>query len=112
MEAAQPAIAGLKLSPRKLIKWGGVFIVVSLAVIYGYRYWRHSKTYVSTDDAYVNAHTVEVAAEVAGQISRLYVQDNQQVRAGDPLFDIDVRPYQAALAKANAQLELARQQAQ
>lgn len=58
-----------------------------------------------TDDAYAYADTISVAPEVSGRIVELAVKDNQPVKKGDVLFRIDPRPYQASLAKAQANLE-------
>ncbi len=98
-----------RLSRRKLIRWILVAIVVIAGAVFGLRYWQHSRAFVSTDNAYVNANTVEIAAQVSGTVTQVHVRDNQHVDAGAPLFEIDPRPYQVALDKAQAQLDLARQ---
>jgi multidrug efflux system membrane fusion protein len=66
-----------------------------------------------TDDAYVYADTINVVPEVAGRIVRLDVHDNQRVRKGDLLFELDKRPFedrlneeQATLAQLDAQIVL------
>ena len=56
-------------------------------------YYLHPRT----DDAYVRANIVGVAPEVSGTIVELPLRDNQHVKAGDLLFIIDPRPYQAEL---------------
>lgn len=61
-------------------------------------YYLHPRT----DDAYVRANIVAVAPEVSGTIVELPLRDNQHVRAGDLLFAIDPRPYQAELDLAEA----------
>jgi membrane fusion protein, multidrug efflux system len=53
-----------------------------------------------TDDAEVFANFIGIAPQVDGPISHLYVGDNQYVRQGEPLFEIDPRPYQYALEHA------------
>ncbi|MEG1040583.1 MAG: HlyD family secretion protein [Pseudomonas sp.] len=58
----------------------------------------------STNDAYVSADYTVVAPKVAGFITQVLVEDNQQVKAGQVLALIDDRDYQAALAAAQAQL--------
>jgi multidrug efflux system membrane fusion protein len=58
-----------------------------------------------TDDAYVYADTINVAPDVSGRIVHLAVTDNQRVRKGDLLFQIDPEPYQATLARAEASLK-------
>src|SRR5690348_4566035 len=55
-----------------------------------------------TDDAEVFANFIGMAPLVNGPVVHLYVTDNQQVKAGDPLFDIDDRPYAYALAHARS----------
>ncbi|MCE5267485.1 MAG: HlyD family secretion protein [Planctomycetaceae bacterium] len=72
---------------------------------------------VSTDDAYVNGHVTFVAARIAGQVSRVLVDDNYRVRKGDLLVQLDREPYivqlataQAAVTAAEANLAAARAQ--
>src|SRR5262249_49779745 len=65
-------------------------------------YYLHPRT----DDAYVRANIVNVAPQVSGTIIELPLRDDQHVRAGDLLFAIDPRPYQAELELAQAQLSL------
>jgi membrane fusion protein (multidrug efflux system) len=60
--------------------------------------------YVATDNAYVKADKVVVSAEVAGTITRVAVEENQRVDAGDVLFLIDDAPYRVALARGEAQM--------
>ncbi|MDE1174983.1 MAG: efflux RND transporter periplasmic adaptor subunit [Edaphobacter sp.] len=55
-----------------------------------------------TDDATVRANAIAFAPEVEGRLTKLLVQDNQVVRKGDLLFEIDPRPYEYALAQARA----------
>src|SRR5579863_9507016 len=55
-----------------------------------------------TDDAEVFANFIGMAPLVNGPVTHLYVADNQLVKAGDPLFDIDQRPYAYALARARS----------
>ncbi|QUJ70448.1 multidrug transporter subunit MdtN (plasmid) [Photobacterium sp. GJ3] len=57
-----------------------------------------------TDDAYAWADTIDVVPEVSGRIIELPVQDNQLVRKGDLLYRVDPRPYENALAAAQAKL--------
>ena len=98
-----------RISIGKIIKAGIGLIVLASAIAAGVHYWHQSQIYVTTDNAYLNAHTVGIAAQVSGPITAIHVQDQQIVKAGDPLFEIDSRPYQLALAEAEAQLELSYQ---
>lgn len=57
-----------------------------------------------TDDAYVYADTIDVVPEVNGRIAELAVRDNQAIKQGDLLFQIDPRPYKDALMRTQASL--------
>jgi membrane fusion protein (multidrug efflux system) len=72
---------------------------------------------VSTDDAYVNGHVTYVAPRVAGQVSQVLVDDNDRVKKGDLLVQLDREPYQvqvdlkkAAVVNAEADVEAGRAQ--
>ncbi|GAT31574.1 membrane fusion protein, multidrug efflux system [Terrimicrobium sacchariphilum] len=58
----------------------------------------------STDDAFVEAHILQVSPQIAGQVSKVYVDDNQEVKAGDLLVEIDPRDNQAVYDSASANL--------
>lgn len=62
---------------------------------------------VSTDDAYVNGHVTYVAPRVAGQVTRVFVDDNYRVKRGDILVQLDKEPYQVELAIREAAVEAA-----
>ena len=71
----------------------------------------------STDDAYVNGHVTFVAPRVAGQVSRVLVDDNYRVKKGDLLVQLDKEPYQvqvdikkAAVVNAEADVKAAEAQ--
>lgn len=81
-------------------------IVLTILV---FSYFLYQKYFPSTDDAYVQAHVVDIAAQVSGPVQKIYVRNNQLVKKGSPLFDIDPRPFQAALQQAKAQYTLAQQ---
>jgi membrane fusion protein (multidrug efflux system) len=83
-------------------------LVLLIATIGGVLlYWRHAAIYPSTDNAYTGANVVRVASQVSGPILRIYVQDDDKVTTGDPLFDIDSALYDAALRNARAQFDAA-----
>jgi len=86
-----------------------VFAAAAAGLIYATRQYY---VYPRTDDAYVRANTIGVAPHVSGPIVELPIVDNQQVRAGQMLFVVDPRPYQAAYDNAEAKLQLTRLQVQ
>lgn len=67
-----------------------------------YSYWHYEWLHPNTDDAYVNAHVVRLYAQVSGPIKTVYIENNQSVKAGDPLLTIDPRPFLLAKDKAEA----------
>ncbi|MGE5622109.1 MAG: efflux RND transporter periplasmic adaptor subunit [Bacillota bacterium] len=75
-----------RLSRKKRIQWLAIALLLIIASVFGYRYWRHGQLYASTDNAYLNANTVEIAAQVSGKVTQVHVRDNQQVQAGEALF--------------------------
>ena len=76
------------------------------AMAFGYHWWTVGRFIESTDDAYVGGNVTVIAPHVAGFISKLAVDDNQRVKAGDLLIKLDDRDYLAALAKADATVEI------
>ena len=63
---------------------------------------------VSTDDAFVNGHVTFVAPRVGGQISRVLVDDNNRVRKGDLIAELDKEPYRVAVSEKQAAVDTAK----
>jgi multidrug efflux system membrane fusion protein len=102
MNASPPASSSEPTSTARLggvIKWS---ILVSALIIALITYCFY-EDYPRTDDASVTANVVGIAPRVSGPITRLAVSDNQLVKAGDLLFEIDPIPYQHAVEKAAAE---------
>jgi membrane fusion protein (multidrug efflux system) len=68
----------------------------------GYYLWTRGE--VSTDDAFVDGHIFTITPRVSGYITKVDVDDNEHVRAGQPLITLDPVPYEVALAQAKANL--------
>jgi membrane fusion protein, multidrug efflux system len=81
--------------------------VLALAGISGDYYWKTGRFMVSTDDAYVAAHSVLISPKISGFISETPVDDNQPVKAGQILARIDPRDYQTTLDQARANVAAA-----
>ena len=86
----------------------GALLVALLGIIALVYFSGRSRT---TENAYISADVVSVAALVGGRVTVVHIKDNQQVRKGDPLFDIDPASYEIALTRAQADLAMARQSA-
>jgi membrane fusion protein (multidrug efflux system) len=79
--------------------------LAAIAVLGGgaYFYIKGSR-YQSTDDAYAQAATVSISANVGGQVSEIVVRDNELVRRGATLFKLDDAPFRIAVSDAAARL--------
>lgn len=75
-----------------------------------HRWWTRGQE--KTDDAQVEADVVPISARVAGTLVTARVRDNQPVKAGDVLFEIDPASLEIEIARAEAELEAARAQEQ
>jgi membrane fusion protein, multidrug efflux system len=84
-----------------------VIALLVVASFYGNYYWTTGRFLVSTDDAYVQAHSVLISPRISGYISEVPVDDNQSVKAGEVLARIDPRDYQTALDQARANVAAA-----
>jgi membrane fusion protein, multidrug efflux system len=82
-------------------------LVLALVGIFGIRWILVSLNTASTDDAYVNGHVTFVAPRVAGQISRVLVDDNNRVHKGELLAELDKEPFQDAVAVQRAAVDIA-----
>jgi len=79
-------------------------VIILCTAIAGLLVLRRVTSDPRTDDAEVFANYIGMAPLVSGPITHLYVSDNQLVKQGDPLFEIDDRPYAYALAHARSDL--------
>src|ERR1700710_1080101 len=86
-----------------------ILFPILLAAV-GTAYYLAEAPYVSTDDAFVRAAKESINARVAGQVVEIAVADNQRVRKGQLLFQIDPEPYQIAVDQAEARISSARLQ--
>ena len=82
----------------------GIGLVLILAVV-GLYFLAQSMSYQSTDDAFIEGHVTGVAPKIAGRIDKVFIDDNQLVKKGDPIAEIDPRDYDAQLRQKQAALE-------
>ena len=94
---------------RPLYKRRGVLIIAAVVLlvgaIVGVRYWLYARSHESTDDAFIDGHIIQVSPKANGYIAKIHVDDNQQVKAGDLLVEIDPRDYEVRLKQAQAALD-------
>ena len=63
----------------------GLLLVVLCGGLFGIHYWRLALQRISTDDAYLTADITQIAPQVSGTVTRVYVQDDEKVTAGQLL---------------------------
>jgi membrane fusion protein, multidrug efflux system len=93
---------------RRIIIGIAVGVVVLVA---GIAWWLYSRTYESTDDAQINGHLNAIASRVAGTVKAVYIENDQPVKAGQPLVDLDPKDYEVLVEQARAGYEQAIAQA-
>jgi membrane fusion protein (multidrug efflux system) len=94
-------------APPKKRRIGRILLVVLAFVVLasaGYSLWRYLNTYESTDDAQIDGHINAISARITGNVIEIRAEDEQVVKAGDVLVQIDPRDYDVAFAKAEADL--------
>lgn len=83
----------------------GAIVVSILFVIFLLIYRGYRATHVTTDDAFVEGNIHTVASKIPGTVKAVHVQDNQQVKKGDPLVDIDEIDYDVKVREASSALD-------
>jgi len=85
-----------------VIRFLVTLVLVAIAALVAWQLWIYYMEDPWTRDGSVRADTVELAPDVSGPVVQVFVQDNQPVRAGDPLFQIDPIRFKLAIAQAQA----------
>jgi membrane fusion protein (multidrug efflux system) len=81
-----------------------VAIVIVLLVVVAVVLWWHGTFTENTDDAQVNGHLIQVSSRISGQVLKVDVQENQLVKSGDVIAQLDPADYQVAVENAQAVL--------
>ena len=107
---APPAEAAPPARKKRSVK-SFLLPIIGLALLggaswYGHQYWTVGRFMISTDDAYVQADMAFVAPKITGYVARIDADENQHVKAGDPLVTIDDGDYRIALEQAEAQIDV------
>ncbi len=83
---------------------GVIIIVVVLVVLVALGLWWRSTFSEDTDDAQINGHLIQISPRTGGQVLKVDVEENQVVKAGDEIAELDPRDYQVAVENAEAAL--------
>ncbi|MBB4200905.1 membrane fusion protein (multidrug efflux system) [Rhodoblastus sphagnicola] len=101
-EALSEAKARPRPSAKAAITTALAILALAAALNYGRYWWTAGRFIQATDDAYIGGDVTVIAPKVAGFISTVAIEDNQNVRAGDLLIRLDDRDFRAALDSAEA----------
>jgi membrane fusion protein (multidrug efflux system) len=107
---AQPAITAPRVATRRLpwarLGLGAAGVVAVASLLGGYLY--HTAGFETTDDAFLEGDVHPISARINGTVTRVLVDDNAHVRAGDPLVELDPADLNLAVQGAEADLAQAR----
>jgi membrane fusion protein (multidrug efflux system) len=106
---APAAAAPGKAPPNKRVL-GVVALIALVALGAGGRMWYRSSHYVETENAYVTGRVHPVSARVAGVVTRVLVDDNQMVKAGDLIAELDPADHRVRIEQIEAQIASVEQQ--
>ncbi|WP_130619066.1 HlyD family secretion protein [Dyella amyloliquefaciens] len=98
----------MKIQPQALLRFAITAAVVIVALLLGHALWRHYMYSPWTRDGRVRAEVVRVAPDVSGLVTKVPVIDNQEVKKGDVLFEIDPLRFRIALQQTEANLDAAK----
>lgn len=94
-----------RLSNRRRMLFFVGALVLLVAAVFGVRYWLYARAHETTDDAFIDGRIVQVSPKVSGYVAKVYVKDNQAVKAGDLVAELDARDFEARLDQAKAALD-------
>lgn len=103
----QPAPGGDQPAAKRPFPKPLIFGPLLVLILVATGYYIHGQAYEATDDAAIEGHVVPISAKVSGHIQKVYVDDNQTVKGGELLLELDPRDFEAQLTQARAALTVA-----
>jgi len=104
IDVERPSTQAEPARPRRLTRVLLVVIAAAILSVGGVRSWKYLQSYQDTDDAQVDAYLDPISSRINGTVSSVYVDNNQSVKAGRLLVQLDPSDYQVAVEQARAQL--------
>ncbi len=95
-------------------RFGTLLILVAFFLVgagFGVRWWLWGRSHIQTDNAFIDASIVPLSSRVPGTVKRVLVKDNQYVRQGDVLVELDANDYYIQVKKAEAGVGMAENEA-
>ena len=81
-----------------------LFVLPVAAGLIALQWYAANARYIKTDNAYIKANIITVSPSIDGRVTAVHVEDNQLIAKGDMLFELDPRPHQIALRRAEARM--------
>ena len=92
---------------KRFFKKRYIFLLLIIAAALFWVGWRYFSSFVSTDDAFVEGHIIRVSPKISGIISKLHIDDNEHVKKGALLIEIDDRDFKVRYEQAKASYDMA-----
>ncbi|RSZ57677.1 HlyD family secretion protein [Massilia atriviolacea] len=108
--AAVPAVAAPAATPPNWRVRGVLALIAVAAIGAGGRMWYRSSHFVETENAFVSGHVHPVSARISGVVTKVLVDDNQSVKAGDVIAELDPADQRVKVEQIQAQIASAQQQ--
>jgi len=102
--AATTPVQETEIAPPPSRRRGIIIVVVAVLVVVGVAVWWHSTFTEDTDDAQVSGHLIQVSSRIGGQVLKVDVVENQVVKAGDTIAELDPKDFDVAVENAQAAL--------
>jgi membrane fusion protein (multidrug efflux system) len=105
-EQKKPPVDPARAKRRRLI----IIAIGVVVVLGGFLYWLHTRHFEDTDDAQIDGYLTAISSRVPGTVLAVHADDNQEVKQGDVLVELDPADLQVSLAQANAAVAQAQSQ--
>ena len=107
-EEPNESAAETEIEAPKSRRRGLIVVAIVLAAFIALGVWWHSTFSEDTDDAQINGHLIQVSSRISGEVLKVDVEENQVVKAGDTIAELDPSDYQVAVESAEAALASAK----
>lgn len=97
-----PEAVPLPKKKSKLVPIAITVLVAGAVTFFGYKFWEHASTIQETDDAVIAGRIHQVSTRVGGTVTKLLADDNQEVKQGQTIIQIDPRDFQISAETARA----------